>query len=148
MTTPPKTCDPPHTPEDTTHLAIRVHMMPKDTNVAGTVFGGVILSLVDQAGFYQVRRHGLHRWVTVSMDAVEFRRPVWPGDVVSLYTSTERTGRTSVTVRVKVLAERFQTGDTVEVTAARLTMVSVDTEGKPIPFADPPSLAPIRSDRD
>jgi acyl-CoA thioesterase YciA len=133
-------------PEDDTHLAIRVHMMPKDTNVAGTIFGGVILSLIDQAGFYQVRRHGLHRWVTVSMDAVKFHRPVWPGDVVSLYTSTERTGRTSVRVRVRVLAERFQTGETVDVTAACLTMVSVDCSGSPIPFTDPPSLIATRTE--
>lgn len=146
MTTPPESGEPPANPEDTTHLAIRVHMMPKDTNVAGTIFGGVILSLVDQAGFYQVRRHGLHRWVTVSMDAVEFHRPVWPGDVVSLYTSTERSGRTSVTVRVRVMAERFCSGETVQVTAARLTMVSVDEDGKPIPFAAPPSLMPTRSE--
>jgi acyl-CoA thioesterase YciA len=136
--------EPPETPSDTSHLAIRVHMMPKDTNVAGTIFGGVILSLIDQAGFYQVRRHGVHRWVTVSMDAVVFQRPVWPGDVVSLFTSTECAGRTSVTVSVRVMAERFQTGDTVEVTSARLTMVSVDAAGEPIPFANPPSLSPAR----
>ncbi|MBT4768031.1 MAG: acyl-CoA thioesterase [Phycisphaerae bacterium] len=127
-------------PTDSEHLAIRVHMMPKDTNVAGTVFGGAILSLIDQAGFYQARRYGLHRWVTVSMDAVEFRRPVWAGDVVSLFSSTERTGSSSVTIRVRVMAERFETGKTVEVTVARLTMVSVDAAGHPIPFVSPPSL--------
>lgn len=128
-------------PTESEHLAIRVHMMPKDNNVAGTVFGGAILSLIDQAGFYQARRHGLHRWVTVSMDAVEFRRPVWAGDVVSLFSSTERIGSSSVTIRVRVMAERFETGQTVEVTVARLTMVSVDAAGKPIPFANPPSLS-------
>jgi len=136
--------EPTETPGDASHLAIRVHMMPKDTNVAGTIFGGVILSLIDQAGFDQVRRHGVHRWVTVSMDAVEFQRPVWPGDVVSLFTSTERAGRTSVSVAVRVMAERFQTGDTVEVTSARLTMVSVDAAGEPIPFTNPPSVSPSR----
>ena len=144
MNTPLEPGESPAAPKDTTNLAIRVHMMPKDTNVAGTVFGGVILSLIDQSGFYQVRRHGVHRWVTVSMDAVEFQRPVWPGDVVSFYTSTEHAGRTSVRVRVRVLAERFQTGETVEVTSARLTMVSVDAAGMPIPFSNPSSLTPTR----
>ncbi len=115
-------------------------MMPKDTNVQGTVFGGVILSLVDQAGFYEARLHGLHRWVTVSMDAIAFRRPVWPGDSVSLYTSTRKSGTTSITIDVQVFAERFETGNTVEVTSASLTMVSVDADGKPIPFAGPPSM--------
>lgn len=128
-------------PTESEHLAIRVHMMPKDNNVAGTVFGGAILSLVDQAGFYEARRHGLHRWVTVSMDAIEFRRPVWAGDVVSLYSSTEQTGSSSVTIRVRVMAERFTTGQTVEVTVARLTMVSVDAAGHPVPFTSPPSLS-------
>ncbi len=116
-------------------------MMPKDTNVQGTVFGGVILSLVDQAGFYEARLHGLHRWVTVSMDAIQFRRPVWPGDSVSLYTSTSRRGTTSVTIDVQVFAERFETGDLIQVTAASLTMVSVDAGGKPIPFESPPSMS-------
>lgn len=77
----------------------------------------------------------------MSMDAVEFRRPVWAGDVVSLFSSTERIGSSSVTIRVRVMAERFETGQTVEVTVARLTMVSVDAAGKPIPFANPPSLS-------
>ncbi|MDP7028731.1 MAG: acyl-CoA thioesterase [Phycisphaerales bacterium] len=120
-------------------------MMPRDTNVQGTVFGGVILSLVDQAGFYEARLHGLHRWVTVSMDAIQFRRPVWPGDSVSLYTSTRKSGTSSVTIDVKVFAERFETGETVEVTAASLTMVSVNAEGTPIPFASPPSMSPPAS---
>ena len=138
------TTEPTATPTEGGHLAIRTHMMPKDTNVQGTVFGGVILSLVDQAGFYEARRHGLHRWVTVSMDAVKFHRPVWPGDVVSLYSSTEGSGTSSVRIRVQVLAERFQTGETVEVTVAHLTMVSVDAEGTPIPFTNPSSMKPLQ----
>ncbi|MCP4758348.1 MAG: acyl-CoA thioesterase [Planctomycetes bacterium] len=122
------------------HLATRVHMMPKDTNVQGTVFGGVILSLIDQAGFYEARLHGLHRWVTVSMDAIEFHRPVWPGDVVSLYTKTSRLGRTSVSIAVSVFAERFDSGKTIKVTEAHLSMVSVDATGTPIPHSSPPSI--------
>ncbi len=128
-----------HEPSDA-HLALRVHMMPKDTNVQGTVFGGVILSLIDQAGFYEARLHGLHRWVTVSMDAIEFHHPVWPGDVVSLYTKTCRLGRTSVSIAVSVFAERFGSGKTIKVTEANLSMVSVNASGTPIPFSSPPSI--------
>ena len=121
------------------HLAMRVQMMPRDMNVQGTIFGGVILSLIDQAGFYEARLHGLHRWVTVSMNGVVFQRPVWSGDIVSLYTQTTATGRSSVTIDVQVFAERFTSGDTVEVTNATLTMVSVDAEGHSIPFDSPPT---------
>lgn len=123
------------------HLALRVHMLARDVNVQGTIFGGVILSLIDQAGFYEARLHGLHRWVTVAMNAVEFRRPVHPGDIVSLYTSTSRTGRSSVTVEVRVFAERFRGGQTVAVTTATLTMVAVYRESNPISFTSPPTLS-------
>lgn len=116
-------------------LALRVVTMPKDTNQYGTIFGGVILSLIDQAGFVEARKHGNHRWVTVAMDAVEFKQPVHLGDVITAYTSTARVGRTSVTVEVQVEAERYSSGQTVGVTSARLVMVSVDEHGKAIPFA-------------
>lgn len=115
-------------------------MMPRDTNQYGTIFGGVILSYIDQAGFIEARRHGEHRWVTVSIDGVEFRAPVLTGDVVSFLTCTESTGTSSVKVEVVVVAERYDTGEPVTVTSARLTMVSVDEEGKPIPFTSPPSV--------
>lgn len=121
-------------------LALRVMTMPRDTNQYGTIFGGVILSYIDQAGFVQARRHGAHRWVTVAMDRVEFKQPVHLGDTVNLYTSTERAGRSSVTVCVEVEAERYTTGRHVPVTVATLTMVSVDAEGKAIPFDSPPSV--------
>ncbi|MEE8129448.1 MAG: hotdog domain-containing protein, partial [Vicinamibacterales bacterium] len=100
----------------------------------------VILSYIDQAGFIEARRHGQHRWVTVSIEAVEFRAPVFTGDVVSLLTRTESTGSTSVKVRVRVDAERYDTGDTLTVTEARLTMVSVNAQGRPIPFSSSPSV--------
>ena len=127
--------------DPTLHTALRIVMMPRDTNQYGTIFGGVILSYIDQAGFIEARRHGQHRWVTVSIEAVEFRAPVFTGDVVSLLTRTESTGSTSVKVRVRVDAERYDTGDTLTVTEARLTMVSVNAQGRPIPFSSPPSVA-------
>jgi len=128
-------------PTDERRLALRVVTMPKDTNQYGTIFGGVILSYIDQAGFVQARRHGQHRWVTVAMDRVEFRHPVHLGDVVNFYARTARTGRTSVTVEVEVEAERYTSGQVVGVTAARLTMVAVDKSGKAIPFDTAPTGA-------
>ena len=116
------------------HPALRVIMMPRDTNAYGTIFGGVILSYIDQAGFIEARRHGRHRWVTVSVDRVDFHAPVLVGDVVNLLTCTESTGTTSVKVRIRVEAERYVTGDRLRVTEATLTMVAVNAAGRPIPF--------------
>ncbi len=115
-------------------------MMPRDTNQYGSVFGGVILSAIDQAGFIEARRHGLHRWVTAMIDRVEFHAPVHVGDVVLFETRTVGTGTSSVRIEVRVEAERFITGDTVKVTEATLTMVAVNAAGRPIPFASPPSV--------
>jgi acyl-CoA thioesterase YciA len=122
-------------------LALRVVTLPRDTNQYGTIFGGVILSYIDQAGFVESRRHGVHRWVTVAIDRVEFKKPVHLGDVVCFYATTLRTGTSSVTVRVEVEAERYLTGQTVPVTGAVLTLVSVDAAGKPIPFSSPPTAS-------
>ncbi len=124
------------------HTALRVVMMPRDTNQYGTIFGGVILSYIDQAGFIEARRHGQHRWVTVSIETVQFTAPVFMGDVVSLLTCTESTGTSSVKVRIRVDAERYDTGESVTVTEAKLSMVSVDATGRPIPFDSPPSVEP------
>jgi len=122
-------------------LALRVIAMPKDTNQYGTIFGGVILSYIDQAGFVEARRHGAHRWVTAAMDRVDFTAPVMVGDVVNYYAETARTGTRSVTVRVEVVAERYLTGECAPVTSATLTMVSVDEAGRPIPFDTPPTVS-------
>jgi len=114
--------------------------MPRDTNPYGTIFGGVILSYIDQAGFVEARRHGAHRWVTASIERVDFHAPVQLGDIVNLYSQTQRTGTKSVTVRVEVEAERHDTGKAVSVTSATLTLVAVDASGRPIPFRSPPTL--------
>lgn len=108
--------------------------MPKDTNVYGTIFGGVILSYIDQAGFVEAKRHAPLRWVTASLDRVDFKAPVIEGDIVNLYTRTHRKGTTSITICVDVQAERWSTGQTISVTHATMTMVAVDDKGKPIPF--------------
>ena len=120
--------------------SLRVMTLPRDTNMYGTVFGGVIMSWIDQAGFIEARRHGQHRWLTVSIEAVRFTAPVYVGDVVSFLTCTEKTGTSSVKVHVQVVADRYDSGSLVTVTDARLTMVAVDGAGKPIPFRSPPSV--------
>jgi acyl-CoA thioesterase YciA len=128
-------------PTPTRSLALRVVTMPRDTNQYGTIFGGVILSYIDQAGFVEARRHGVHRWVTVALDRVEFKAPVHLGDTVNFYATTVRTGTSSVTVQIDVEAERYLNGTTVPVTSASITLVSVGADGKAIPFRSPPTVS-------
>lgn len=116
----------------------RVLMMPRDTNAAGTIFGGVILSYIDQAGAEEAICQGARRVVTVAMNQVVFQEPVYVGDLVSFYTELVAVGRTSVTVKVLVKsARRFDRDDLVDVTKAEITYVNVDAEGRPIPISRP-----------
>ncbi|MFN0135880.1 MAG: acyl-CoA thioesterase [Phycisphaerae bacterium] len=115
--------------------AIRVMMMPRDTNAHGTIFGGVLLSYIDQAGAVEARKATPHKFVTVAMNGVEFKKPVFVGDVLSFHTEVTRSGRTSVTIRVIVEAERFTNpADIVVVTEATLVYVAVNDAGQPIPL--------------
>ncbi len=117
-----------------TDPAIRVMMMPRDTNVHNTIFGGVILSHIDQAGAIGARREGCRRVVTVAMDKIEFHKPVHVGDVVSYFTEIVKKGRTSITVRVCVESDRFDTHENVSVTSANVTYVNINKDGKPEPI--------------
>jgi acyl-CoA thioesterase YciA len=124
--------------------AIRVLLLPKDTNAYGTIFGGVILSNIDLASAIEARKVAAHRYVTKAMHEVEFHEPVFLGDIVSFYTETLRIGRTSITVRVMVEAERWGTtpiagggpghGETVKVTEAEVVLVAVNDLGRPVPI--------------
>ena len=114
--------------------AIRMMMMPKDTNALGSIFGGVILSLIDQAAFVEASRQAARKFVTIAMDKVEFHKPVKMGDIVSLWAETIHIGRTSIRVRVDVLARPRLTDQDIRVTSAEVTMVSIDEEGKPAPI--------------
>ncbi|HET7290792.1 MAG TPA: hotdog domain-containing protein [Vicinamibacteria bacterium] len=114
--------------------AIRVLLLPRDTNAYGTIFGGVILSHIDLASAVEARKAGNHRYVTKAMRAVEFHQPVFLGDIVSFYTETLRIGRTSITVKVEVEVERWSAsgaGDRVKVTEAEVVLVAVDEKGAP-----------------
>jgi acyl-CoA thioesterase YciA len=118
--------------------AIKVVLLPKDTNALGTVFGGVILSHIDLAAGVEARKAAPRRYVTKAMREVEFHQPVHIGDLVSFYSETLRRGRTSITVKVIVEAERWGAGrgERVKVTEAEVVLVSVDENGRPRPIAD------------
>jgi acyl-CoA thioesterase YciA len=108
--------------------AIRIALLPRDTNSQGTVFGGIILSYIDMAGAIEAhRRTRMPRFVTVAMREVIFHKPVFVGDLVSFYAETVRVGDTSITVRVIVEAERLgESTDRVRVTEAEVVYVAVD----------------------
>jgi acyl-CoA thioesterase YciA len=115
--------------------AIRVLMMPRETNAHGTIFGGIILSYIDQAGAVGAIEAGCKRVVTVAMNKVEFHQPVFVGDLVSLYTSVEERGSSSIVVHVDVRARRQRgPGDEVRVTEATVTYVNIDDSGRPVPI--------------
>lgn len=113
---------------DSRDPAIRLTMMPRDTNAHGTVFGGIILSYIDVAGGVEAVRHTKHeRFVTVAMKEVIFHEPVYIGDLVSFYARTTRVGNTSITIHVDVEAERFgMHGQKVKVTSAEVTFVAIN----------------------
>jgi acyl-CoA thioesterase YciA len=118
--------------------AIKVILLPRDTNAMGTIFGGVILSHIDLASAVEARKAAPHRYVTKAMHQVEFHEPVFLGDIVSFFTETLRIGRTSITVKVSVEAERWGAGrgERVKVTEAEVVLVAVDERGRPRPIRE------------
>jgi acyl-CoA thioesterase YciA len=115
-----------------TDPAIRIAMLPRDTNPQGTIFGGIILSYIDMAGAIEAHRNTrIDRFVTVAMREVKFHKPVFVGDLVSFYAETVRIGNTSITTRVIVEAERYGgTGERIRVTEAEVVYVAVDENRK------------------
>jgi len=121
--------------------ALRVTLMPRDTNAWGTIFGGVILSYIDLAGGVEVHKQWNHTFVTVAMREIVFHEPVYVGDLVSFYTRTVAVGRTSVTVDIVVEARRALEGwRSVKVTEAEAVYVAVDRNRRPTPLR--PELGP------
>jgi len=119
----------------TTDATLRVTLMPRDTNRHGMIFGGVIMSHIDLAGAIEARRScGPLTFVTVAMDKVVFHKPVFVGDVVSLYAETLHIGRTSITTKVTVEATRADDQETVKVTEAEVVYVAVDKDWRPTPI--------------
>jgi acyl-CoA thioesterase YciA len=110
--------------------AIRVVMMPRDTNPLGTIFGGLILSYIDQAAFVEAAHQCSQTLVTVAMHEVKFIAPVFVGDLVSFYAQTIRVGTTSITVKVTVEARRADAPhNTVRVTQAEVVYVAISKPG-------------------
>ena len=118
--------------------AIKVILLPKDTNAYGTIFGGVILSHIDLASAVEARKVAPRRYVTKAMREVEFHQPVFLGDLVNFFTETVRVGHTSITVKVTVEAERLGggSGEVVKVTEAEVVLVAVDDGGRPTPILE------------
>ncbi|GEP08594.1 acyl-CoA thioesterase [Methylobacterium gnaphalii] len=115
-------------------LTVRTIAMPADTNANGDIFGGWVLSQMDQAGGIAGVDRAQGRVVTVALDAMTFIRPVHVGDVLCVYTRIGRVGRTSMTIEVEAWARRFRTQVREKVTAATFVFVAIDDEGKPRPL--------------
>jgi len=115
--------------------AIRVVMMPRDLNHQGAVFGGVILSYIDQAGFVEAKRQAYHKYVTASIGRVDFKNPIHCGDIVSFHAKALRIGKTSITVQVDVYVDYLdgETQQRVQVTEAEITYVALNRDNRPTP---------------
>lgn len=125
---PPGPIQPPSDEE----LVLKVIPMPADCNANGDIFGGWVMAQVDLAGSVIPARYAGGRMATVAVNEFIFKQPVRVGDILSFYSKLTRIGKTSMTVKVEVYAERFQAqGQFVKVTEANLTYVAIDDKGKP-----------------
>ena len=127
--------------EDQPHgdLTVRLVAMPGDTNANGDIFGGWVLSQMDQAGGIAAVERAFGRVVTVAVEAMTFIRPVKVGDVLCVYTSVESVGRTSMKIHIEAWARRFRSHAREKVTDATFTFVAIDEHGRPRPV--PPADA-------
>jgi acyl-CoA thioesterase YciA len=121
-------------PEPRGVLTVRVSAMPADTNANGDIFGGWVLSRMDQAGGIAAVERAQGRVVTIALDAMTFIRPVRVGDVLEVYTEVESVGRTSMKIHIEAWAQRFQTHRRDKVTDATFTFVHVGDDGRPRPI--------------
>jgi acyl-CoA thioesterase YciA len=114
-------------------LSLRTVAMPADTNPAGDIFGGWIMSLMDLAAGIAAGSRAKGRVATAAASNLSFLRPVKVGDVVCVYTDVKRIGRTSLTVGVETFVLRRNQGEREKVTAGEFVMVAVDEHGTPRP---------------
>ena len=113
-------------------LVLKVIPMPGDCNANGDIFGGWVMAQVDLAGSVVPARYAGGRMATVAVNEFVFKHPVRVGDILSFFAKLTRIGRTSITVKVEVFAERFGSqGEYTKVTEALLTYVAIDEMGKP-----------------
>lgn len=118
-------------------LTVRTIAMPADTNANGDIFGGWVLSQMDQAGGIAGVERAKGRVVTIAVEAMTFIRPVKVGDVLCVYTNVESVGRTSMKIHIEAWARRFRTDSREKVTDATFTFVAIDDEGRPRPVPPP-----------
>ena len=119
-----------NTPEGM-ELTLRTLAMPADTNAAGDIFGGWVMSQMDLAAAIRANERSNGRTVTVAANEIVFKKPVKVGDTLCVYTAVEHVGRSSVVIRIEVWARRYYSALREKVTEARFTMVAVDAEGRP-----------------
>ena len=113
-------------------LVLKVIPMPADCNANGDIFGGWVMAQVDLAGAVIPARHARGRMATVAVNEFIFKQPVRVGDILSFFSKLTRIGRTSITVKVEVYAERFtEQGQYIKVTEASVTYVAIDDKGNP-----------------
>nr|WP_319246698.1 acyl-CoA thioesterase [uncultured Celeribacter sp.] len=114
-------------------LTLRTLAMPADTNAAGDIFGGWVMSQMDLAAAIRANERCNGRTVTIAANEIVFKKPVKVGDTLCVYTEVDQVGRTSMVVRIEVWARRAYSAQREQVTEARFTMVAVDDAGKPRP---------------
>ncbi|MFK8034847.1 MAG: acyl-CoA thioesterase [Hyphomicrobiales bacterium] len=117
-------------------LTVRTMAMPADTNANGDIFGGWVMSRMDQAGGIAGVERAMGRVVTIAVDSMTFIQPVKVGDVLCVYCDIEKVGRTSMKIHVEAFAKRFLTGERNKVTDAIFTFVAIDEEGLPRPVPE------------
>ncbi|MFC4347594.1 acyl-CoA thioesterase [Kordiimonas lipolytica] len=120
--------------EERRRAAIRTIPQPSDLNVNGNIFGGWVLSQMDLAGADAASRIAGGPVATVAIDGMKFHQPIELGDVISIYADIEKTGRTSVTVKLDVYAERGVERTLHQVTEGRYIFVAIDKDGRPTPL--------------
>ena len=114
-------------------LTVRLAAMPRDTNANGDIFGGWVISQMDQAGGIRAAETAQGRVVTIAIEAMTFIRPVKVGDVLSVYTAVDQIGRTSLKIHIEAWAQRFRTHHREKVTDATFTFVAIGADGRPRP---------------
>jgi uncharacterized protein (TIGR00369 family) len=118
-------------PPSVSETTISELMMPNQVNNLGHVFGGVLLSLVDRTAAVAAMRHAGRATVTASIDRVDFREPIYAGELVTCHARVNYVGRTSMEVGVKVVAENLLTGVRRHTNTCYLTFVAIDSEHRP-----------------
>ena len=132
------------TVKDTAVITAQV-MGPPDVNIAGNIYGGAIMRLIDTAAGAVAMRHARANAVTASIDRLDFHYPVYPGDLVTCKASLNLVGKTSMEIGVRVETENLMTGEIRHTASAYLTFVALDKSGRPMPL--PPLILESEEER-